>query len=145
MSMPSRSVTDRRYIEPMFGLGPPAACRERLARMVPARQLDLFAVAWFAHAIAREGLAAYLLAHPCLGDVRRGLERLGERDAAAAVAALDAAILVDEALLDATERRVPADLYDIVLDHARAHHGELVRLDRCDGSEPAAGVLSLPT
>lgn len=129
--MITNPAVDRRYLEPMFGLGPPATCRARLAPVVPARQLALFAVAWFAHAVHRDGLAAYLAesTSACLAELRRGLRLLGERDVADAVAIVAALPWPAPRLLAAIERRVPADLYDRVVDHARAHASELVALD----------------
>lgn len=121
---------DRNYIEPLFGIGPPARCRERLASAVPSHQLDLFAVAWFAHAIAREGLADYLAAceEPCLVALRRGLTLLGRADDADVVDEVHALADPDPVAFAAAERRIEPDLYDLVIEYARAHVAELVPL-----------------
>jgi hypothetical protein len=128
--LPSTEI-DHRYIEPLFGMGPPAACREQLGRVVPEKQLALYAVAWFAHAIAREGLAAYLQTSSarCVAELGHGLRLLGEPDVADAIALLAEQPRPRPRLLAAVERRVPDDLYDLVVDHARAHAVELVPLD----------------
>jgi hypothetical protein len=127
----SDSSVDRRYIEPLFGFGAPAASREWLAPMVPGRQLALFAVAWFAHAVAREGLAAYLEASTgsCLAELGDGLRLIDEPDLADAIDMLAEVAWPPPGVVDAVERRVPPDLYDRVLAHARRHALELVPLD----------------
>jgi hypothetical protein len=127
----SDSSVDLRYIEPLFGFGAPAAAREWLAPVVPGRQLALFAVAWFAHAVAREGLAAYLEAstESCLDELGDGLRLIDEPELADAIDMLAGFAWLPTGVLDAVDRQVPPDLYERVLAHARRHACELVPLD----------------
>ena len=129
--MSSPADADCRYLEPLFGLGPPVVCRNRLANRVPLQQLQLFAVAWFSHALAREGLVAYLEASGpmCLEELRRGLILLGDHDAAELVVRLRAQLVWDADALAELERRFPIDLHERAVDYARRHAAELTPLE----------------